>query len=213
MFSTEPGFTLDNATSLDADRFDEHCDHILVREDTSGELVGCYRMLPPPGAIDAMVDARGSGETPLETVDVALSFEPYSENGVELGWVPAVFGFSTVDLQRLVKGLELDPEGKLEIPRLVLREDLRERIAREKIQSVAAEMRDDGLYARVDGALLPHLAWSEESLVNLSDLLMRLYPGDEDGLPDDAAWVPLVRATAPMYNDYDLALQFAFPGG
>lgn len=169
--------------------------------------------LPPPGAIDAMVDARSSGETPLETVDVALSFEPYSENGVELGWVPAVFGFSTVDLQRLVKGLELDPEGKLEIPRLVLREDLRERIAREKIQTVAAEMRDDGLYARVDGALLPHLAWSEESLVNLSDLLMRLYPGDEDGLPDDAAWVPLVRATAPMYNDYDLALQFAFPGG
>ena len=53
VFSTEPGFALDNATSLDADRFDEHCDHILVREDASGELVGCYRMLPPPGAIAA----------------------------------------------------------------------------------------------------------------------------------------------------------------
>ena len=53
VFSTEPGFTLDNADSLDADRFDEHCDHILVREDTTGELVGCYRMLPPPGAIAA----------------------------------------------------------------------------------------------------------------------------------------------------------------
>lgn len=53
VFSTEPGFTLDNASSLDADRFDEHCDHILVREDTTGELVGCYRMLPPPGAIAA----------------------------------------------------------------------------------------------------------------------------------------------------------------
>ena len=53
VFSTEPGFTLDSSTSLDADRFDEHCDHILVREDTSGELVGCYRMLPPPGAIAA----------------------------------------------------------------------------------------------------------------------------------------------------------------
>jgi putative hemolysin len=37
----------------DADRFDEHCDHLLVREDNSGELVGCYRMLPPPGAIAA----------------------------------------------------------------------------------------------------------------------------------------------------------------
>ena len=38
---------------LDADRFDEYCDHLLVREDNSGELVGCYRMLPPPGAIAA----------------------------------------------------------------------------------------------------------------------------------------------------------------
>ncbi len=37
----------------DADRFDEYCDHLLVREDNSGELVGCYRMLPPPGAIAA----------------------------------------------------------------------------------------------------------------------------------------------------------------
>lgn len=53
VFSTEPGFTLDNDTAVDADRFDEHCDHILVREDTSGEVIGCYRMLPPPGAIAA----------------------------------------------------------------------------------------------------------------------------------------------------------------
>ncbi|MGH3581197.1 MAG: GNAT family N-acetyltransferase, partial [Mycobacterium sp.] len=30
-----------------------YCDHLLVREDGSGELVGCYRMLPPPGAIAA----------------------------------------------------------------------------------------------------------------------------------------------------------------
>ena len=53
VFSTEPGFTFDSATALDADRFDEYCDHIVVREDTTGELVGCYRMLPPPGAIAA----------------------------------------------------------------------------------------------------------------------------------------------------------------
>ena len=32
---------------LDTDRWDRWCDHLLVREDTSGELVGCYRMLPP----------------------------------------------------------------------------------------------------------------------------------------------------------------------
>jgi putative hemolysin len=55
VFTTEPGFTLkDNLnTDRDADRFDEFCDHLLVRDDASGELVGCYRMLPPPGAIAA----------------------------------------------------------------------------------------------------------------------------------------------------------------
>jgi putative hemolysin len=54
VFTSEPGFALPAASDgLDADRFDEHCDHLLVREDTTGELVGCYRMLPPAGAIEA----------------------------------------------------------------------------------------------------------------------------------------------------------------
>ncbi|WKG05553.1 GNAT family N-acetyltransferase [Mycolicibacterium sp. HK-90] len=54
VFTSEPGFALTGATDgRDADRFDEYCDHLLVREDRSGELVGCYRMLPPPGAIAA----------------------------------------------------------------------------------------------------------------------------------------------------------------
>jgi putative hemolysin len=56
VFTSEPGFALSSdglPDGRDADRFDEFCDHLLVREDTSGELVGCYRMLPPPGAIAA----------------------------------------------------------------------------------------------------------------------------------------------------------------
>ena len=54
VFTSEPGFALAGATDgRDADRFDEYCDHLLVREDNSGDLVGCYRMLPPPGAIAA----------------------------------------------------------------------------------------------------------------------------------------------------------------
>ena len=58
VFTSEPGFEVSGGSpafeaGLDADRFDEHCDHLLVREDNSGELVGCYRMLPPPGAIAA----------------------------------------------------------------------------------------------------------------------------------------------------------------
>jgi putative hemolysin len=55
VFSNEPGFTLaeQDVAGLDVDRFDEHCDHLLVREDNSGELVGCYRMLSPTGAVAA----------------------------------------------------------------------------------------------------------------------------------------------------------------
>ncbi|MGC1738351.1 GNAT family N-acetyltransferase [Mycobacterium sp.] len=54
VFSSEPGFALTRQdTALDIDRFDEHCDHLLVREDNSGELVGCYRMLSPAGAVAA----------------------------------------------------------------------------------------------------------------------------------------------------------------
>jgi putative hemolysin len=54
VFTSEPGYALTGSIDgRDADRFDEYCDHLLVREDTSGELVGCYRMLPPPGAIAA----------------------------------------------------------------------------------------------------------------------------------------------------------------
>ncbi|MGA8547980.1 MAG: GNAT family N-acyltransferase [Mycobacterium sp.] len=55
VFSNEPGFSLtgQDVADLDVDRFDEYCDHLLVREDNSGELVGCYRMLSPTGAIAA----------------------------------------------------------------------------------------------------------------------------------------------------------------
>jgi putative hemolysin len=54
VFRNEPGFALTGQDAgLDVDRFDEHCDHLLVREDNSGELVGCYRMLSPTGAVAA----------------------------------------------------------------------------------------------------------------------------------------------------------------
>lgn len=48
VFAAEPGFNMpDNGTGLDADRFDAHCDHLLVRDDATDTFVGCYRMLPP----------------------------------------------------------------------------------------------------------------------------------------------------------------------
>jgi putative hemolysin len=83
VFTSEPGFAVSGASpgfeaGRDADRFDEFCDHLLVREDNSGELVGCYRMLPPPGAI-----AAGGLYTATE-FDVA-ALDPLRPSLVEMG--------------------------------------------------------------------------------------------------------------------------------
>ncbi|CAM3756188.1 GNAT family N-acetyltransferase [Smaragdicoccus niigatensis] len=52
VFAAEPGFAIpSNPDGLDADRFDEYCDHLLVRDDLTDSFVGCYRMLPPDAAI------------------------------------------------------------------------------------------------------------------------------------------------------------------
>jgi putative hemolysin len=54
VFAGELGATLHSATpGLDVDEFDEYCDHLVVRDDTTGEIVGTYRMLPPVRAAQA----------------------------------------------------------------------------------------------------------------------------------------------------------------
>ena len=54
VFAEEMGAHLHtNVPGLDVDSFDEHCDHLIVREDRSGEVVGTYRMLPPRRAARA----------------------------------------------------------------------------------------------------------------------------------------------------------------
>ena len=79
VFTSEPGFGLAaSADGRDADHFDEYCDHLLVREDGSGEVVGCYRMLPPPGAI-----AAGGLYTATE-FDVS-ALDPLRPSLVEMG--------------------------------------------------------------------------------------------------------------------------------
>ncbi|KMO78614.1 MAG: GNAT family N-acetyltransferase [Mycolicibacterium rufum] len=80
VFTAEPGFTLADTghAGLDADRFDEYCDHLLVRDDHTGQLVGCYRMLPPPGAI-----AAGGLYTATE-FDVS-ALDPLRPSLVEMG--------------------------------------------------------------------------------------------------------------------------------
>ncbi|GHF41671.1 GNAT family N-acetyltransferase [Streptomyces griseosporeus] len=41
----------------DIDAFDAYCDHLLVREETTGEVVGTYRLLPPERAAVADLSA------------------------------------------------------------------------------------------------------------------------------------------------------------
>ncbi|TYC05698.1 GNAT family N-acetyltransferase [Micromonospora sp. WP24] len=48
VFATELGATLlPDAAGLDVDPFDRYCDHLIVRQDSTGEVVGTYRLLPP----------------------------------------------------------------------------------------------------------------------------------------------------------------------
>ncbi|BBX72550.1 GNAT family N-acetyltransferase [Mycobacterium shinjukuense] len=35
---------------IDVDQFDPHSDHLLARDEATGHVVGCYRLLPPDGA-------------------------------------------------------------------------------------------------------------------------------------------------------------------
>ncbi|MFE6711891.1 GNAT family N-acetyltransferase [Streptomyces sp. NPDC057695] len=51
VFAGELGARLDGPEpGLDADAFDAYCDHLLVRDETTGEVVGTYRILPPDRA-------------------------------------------------------------------------------------------------------------------------------------------------------------------
>lgn len=51
VFSEEMGARLDTAVAgHDVDLFDEYCEHLLVRDEASGEVIGTYRVLTPAQA-------------------------------------------------------------------------------------------------------------------------------------------------------------------
>ncbi|WP_369228053.1 GNAT family N-acetyltransferase [Streptomyces sp. R39] len=51
VFAGEMGARLDGPEpGLDVDAFDAYCDHLLIREALTGEVVGTYRLLPPERA-------------------------------------------------------------------------------------------------------------------------------------------------------------------
>ncbi|MEU7514121.1 GNAT family N-acyltransferase [Streptomyces sp. NPDC042898] len=51
VFAGELGARLDGPEpGIDSDAFDAYCDHLLVRDEATGEVVGTYRILPPERA-------------------------------------------------------------------------------------------------------------------------------------------------------------------
>ncbi|MFJ3334948.1 GNAT family N-acetyltransferase [Streptomyces sp. NPDC086766] len=51
VFAQEMGARLDGPEpGLDVDAFDAYCDHLLIRESGTGQVVGTYRLLPPERA-------------------------------------------------------------------------------------------------------------------------------------------------------------------
>lgn len=62
---------------IDVDQFDPYSDHLLARDETTGQIVGCYRLLPPDGArgagglfADTTFDIGGLNELRPELVEL-----------------------------------------------------------------------------------------------------------------------------------------------
>jgi putative hemolysin len=52
VFVEELGARINNPElGLDSDQYDQHCEHLLVRDADRGEVIGAYRLLPGPTAI------------------------------------------------------------------------------------------------------------------------------------------------------------------
>ena len=73
VFADELGATLHGTDTEDVDAFDAFCDHLIIREESSGEVVGTYRMLPPDraraaGGLYCEGEFELGGLTPLRDV-------------------------------------------------------------------------------------------------------------------------------------------------
>jgi putative hemolysin len=53
VFAEEMGAQITSTNGLDIDDFDEYCEHLLVRENATGQVIGTYRILSPHQAIKA----------------------------------------------------------------------------------------------------------------------------------------------------------------
>jgi putative hemolysin len=79
VFAGEMGARLDTwVPGHDVDLFDEYCEHLLVRDDASGDVVGTYRVLTP-------AQARRVGSTYSDTEFDLTRLRGLRERMVELG--------------------------------------------------------------------------------------------------------------------------------
>ncbi len=78
VFAEEMGATIESAGGLDADPLDPYCDHIVVRDDRTGDAVGTYRMLPPDRAAEA---GRRYSDAEFDLAAIA----PLQDSLVEVG--------------------------------------------------------------------------------------------------------------------------------
>ncbi|MFI8185049.1 GNAT family N-acetyltransferase [Actinacidiphila glaucinigra] len=79
VFAGEMGAVLDTPEpGLDVDALDAHCDHLLVKEDLTGEVVGTYRLLTP-------ANARRAGRTYSESEFDLSRLAPIQHDMVEVG--------------------------------------------------------------------------------------------------------------------------------
>jgi putative hemolysin len=78
---------------IDVDQFDPHSDHLLARDETTGQIVGCYRLLPPAGAAaagglfaDTIFDLGGLNQLRPTLVELGrVSVHPEHRNGAVIG--------------------------------------------------------------------------------------------------------------------------------
>ncbi|MGW1721396.1 GNAT family N-acetyltransferase [Streptomyces sp. NPDC002306] len=75
VFAGELGARLDGPEpGLDVDAFDAYCDHLLIRDKATGEVVGTYRLLPPErAAVAGRLYSEGEFDlSPLDAIRPGL---------------------------------------------------------------------------------------------------------------------------------------------
>lgn len=93
VFAEELGAQIAPNNGIDTDEWDQHCEHLMVRHDATGEIVGTYRIFPPKAA-RALGRSYSSSEFDLDNlrgisdqlVEVGRScVDPAHRNGVVIG--------------------------------------------------------------------------------------------------------------------------------